>query len=197
MIAVAATVANVAVLLALGDSLRASVIRGTRKAGWFVAIAVPAVALVWAINLGDQWATRRAGEISAWFIAQLGWSDLTALFTAQRYLSVWLRWVFVPVAVVAALAATFNRTDHEARRWLRTTWHWRTLLIATVTFVAFIVLPWRAAFWPLEGLPPTWIQPTIAGARLAVVALLIVLGFAVIVVVTAQRTAQVSQHVKQ
>jgi hypothetical protein len=197
MVAVAGVVVNVAVLLALGGALPASVKSGARRIGWFVVAAVPVAMLVWAIMLGDAWVTRRSGEISAWFIARFDWDDITPLFTAQRYFSTWLRWVLLPVAALAALTAILQRDAAVAGRWLRATWHWRTLLIATLAFVLLVVLPWRAAFWQPQGLPPTWIEPTVAGIRLVFVATLMALGFAIIVVTTAMQTLQVSSHVKE
>jgi hypothetical protein len=197
LVATAAVVVNVAVLLALGGSLNESVRSGARRIGWFLVAAVPVALLVWAIMLGDAWVARRSGEISAWFIAQLGWADITPLFTAQSYVSIWLRWVLLPVAALAALASFLQRDAAVRRRWLRATWHWRTLLVATLAFVLLVALPWRAAFWQPQGLPPTWIEPTVAGIRLAFVATLTALGFAIIVVTTAMQTVQVSSHVKE
>lgn len=196
MIALAATVANVAVLIALGGPLGSSVAVGARRAGWCLVVAVPLAALIWVVLLGDAWVARHAGEISAWFIARSGWADITPLFTAQRYVSVWLRWVLLPVAALAALASFLRRDTDGRRGWLRATWCWRTLLIATLAFVVLVVLPWRAAFWRPEGLPHTWIEPTIAAAKLAVVAALMAIGFAIMVVAAARHAFQSSHHVE-
>jgi hypothetical protein len=198
IVMIAAVVANVAVLLALGGTLKTSIPSGARRSGWFIVAAVPVALLIWIISMGDAWVARRSGEISAWFIAQFGWADISPLFAAHRYLSAWLRWVMLPVAALAALASLLHRGDGEPRRrWLAPAWHWRTLLMATLAFVALVVLPWQAASWQPQGLPPTWIQPTVAAIRLATVAALIALGFAIIVMTVTRHTVQVSTHAEQ
>jgi hypothetical protein len=198
MVLIAALVANVAVLLALGEALRTSIPSGARRIGWFMVAAVPVALLIWAINMGDAWVARRSGEISAWFIAQFGWADISPLFAFERYVSAWLRWVLLPVAALAALASLLRRgTDGPRRRWLAATWHWRTLLIATLAFAILVALPWQAASWQPRGLPPTWIEPTVAALRLAMVAVLIAIGYAVIVMTATRQTVQGSTHVEQ
>jgi hypothetical protein len=197
IVAAAAVVVNVAVLLALGGSFNASLRSGARRIGWSLVAAAPLALLVWTVTLADAWVAQRSGEISAWFIARFGWADITPLFAAQRVLSTWLRWVFLPVAALAALSS-FLTTDAAARRrWVHATWHWRTLLVATLAFGLLVVLPWRAAFWRPVGLPPTWVEPAAAGLRLALVAALIALGLAIIIVTTARQAMRGSAHVKE
>jgi hypothetical protein len=195
LVAASAVVVNVALLLAVGHAFLASLRTGVGRIGWFLVVAAPAGLLVWAIMLGDTWVARRSGEISAWFIAQFGWADVTPLFTAISYLSIWLRWVLIPVAALAVLTSLVER-ETTRRRW-RAMWDWRTLLPATIAFAVLVALPWRGAYWRPEGLPPTWVEPAAAGLRLALVAALIALGFAIIVVTTAGRTVQVVTHVKE
>jgi hypothetical protein len=194
IVATAAIVANVAVLLALGGTVLSSLRPATRYGGWFLAVAFPASAIVWAITLGESWTAQRSGEISAWFIAQVGWSDITPFFTAERYISVWLRWVLVPVASTALLASRLAPADGARRRWLAGIWHWRTLAIATLAFVMLVALPWRAAFWRTAGLPPTWIEPAVAVIRLTIVTMLIAIGFAVMVMASARQITQATNH---
>lgn len=196
MIAGGAVVAGSAVLLALGGTLTASVAVALRRLWWPVAVAVPAALSLWLVLQVDAWVAQRAGEISAWLIARFGWADTTPLFTAERYVSTWLRWVAIPVAAVAGLAVLLGGTGERARRWIRSAIHWRTLLVATLAFAILVVLPWQAASWRIGSLPPTWVEPVAASVRLALVAALIALGYAVIVVAAARRAAQDTSHVE-
>jgi hypothetical protein len=104
--------------------------------------------------------------------------------------------VLLPMAALAILASRLQPDERGRRGWLRAIRHWRTLLIATAAFIILVALPWRAAFWQTQGLPQTWIEPAVAGIRLAVIAALIAIGFAIIVVTTARQTVQSPNHVK-
>jgi hypothetical protein len=195
MVTVIAVTINVALLIALGGAIKHSIAVGPRRVGWVIAAALPLALLVWVIMRGDAWVAARAGEINAWFIATFGWADASALFAAQSYLSIWLRWVFLPVLAIAALSGLLQRSAEPPRvdgprQWVRAAWNWRTLLVATLAFALLVVLPWRAAFWQTSGLPWRWLEPSIAAIRLAAVAALISIGYALIVVTTARQLAQ-------
>ena len=60
------------------------------------------VALAWSLVLrGNAWLDAHSGEISAWFIARFGWSDVRWLFTTVAWIAWWLQWVQAPfVALV-------------------------------------------------------------------------------------------------
>jgi hypothetical protein len=196
MIVVGAVVVNVAILLALGSPVRSSVATGAR---WSVAVVIACLAvlpLVWMINRGDAWVASRSGEISAWFIAKVGWADITPLFQTQMYLSVWLRWVLLPVTVLAALAVWLQHGGRAIgrARWLRAAWHWRTLVIATLTFVVLIAYPWRVATWRPQGLPATWIEPALAAVRLSAIAASMAVGAAVVIMTVARQTERMTSH---
>jgi len=196
MIGVAAIVVNVAVLVALGSPLRSSLAAGARRAAAVVVAALVVLGLVALINRGDAWVTSRSGEISAWFIRKFGWGDISPLFQTQTYLSVWLRWVVLPVTALAAIAVWLQQGARAivTPRWVRVAWHWRTLLIATLTFVLLIAYPWRAALWRPQGLPPTWIEPSLAAVRLSVVVVCMALGAAVVIMTVARQTERMTSH---
>jgi hypothetical protein len=196
MMTVAALVVNVATLLALGSPVRSSVVAGARRSVAVVVVSVPVLALIWLINRGDAWVASRSGEISAWFIAKVGWADISPLFRTQMYLSIWLRWVLLPVTALAALAVWLRHGRHAivTPRWVRAAWHWRTLLIATLAFVLLIAYPWRAAVWRPQGLPPTWIEPVLAAVRLAVVVVSMAIGAAVVIMTIARQTERMTSH---
>ena len=188
MLAVAAVVTNTAVLRYGGHPPRAAVPRAVRGIHRFLLAAVPVAAAAWALRRGDDWVALHAGEISAWFIATLDWTETGPLFEVARYVSVWLRWVVVPVLALAALARMLGRDGNRdvpappVRRAL-----WRTLLVATMAFVLFVVLPWQLMAWRPGGLPPTWIEPAVAVVRLSALGFAMAVGAAVMVGAAARR----------
>jgi hypothetical protein len=196
MIVVGAIVVNVAVLLAMGSTVRSSVAAGARHSLAVVVASVAVLALVAVINRGDAWIANHAGEISAWFIARVGWADVSPLFQTQAYLSVWLRWVLLPVTALAALTMWWQHGSRAivTPHWMRAAWHWRTLLIATLAFVVLIAFPWRAAFWRPQGLAATWIEPLVAALRLAAIALSMTVGAAVVIMTVTRQSQRMTSH---
>ncbi len=170
---------NTATLLARGVALSSAVSRATRGIHWFVVAALPVVAAWWLTTRADDWVTKHAGEINARFIAQFGWADVSWFFASVSWLIGWFRWVLVPMASLAMLAAVLEH-GRTSRGWLHRAWHWRTLALATLAFAVLFVLPWRLTTWRPD-LPPTWVEPVVAGLRLAVVAALVMIGCAVMV----------------
>jgi hypothetical protein len=196
LIILTAIVGNAVLLLAVGESRAVSIGRGMRRAHWFVIAAAVLLAAVWAITRGDNWIAQYSGEISAWFIATFNWSNVTPLFRVETYVSRWLRWVVLPAAMLTAVASILLNGARAlaSTLWIRAAWRWQTLAIATSAFVLLMDLPWRLATWQPVNLPPTWIQPALAGFRLLVVAVAMVLGAAIVVVTTAKATADVSRR---
>jgi hypothetical protein len=197
MVVLSGLVITAAVLLGRGDALLPSIMTGARRIAWVMLIAIPVVLMTWAILRGDRWVAEKSGEISAWFIARFGWSDVSALFRAENYLSNWLRWVFLPITALTALASVLAGGSLSPRAWLRTAWHWRTLLIATLSYVVFIFLPWQAAFLRQDNLPATWVQPTLAGFRLGFIGVLMALGLAIMVITVARGTERTTANVAE
>jgi hypothetical protein len=190
IVVVLALAVNVAVLAidvpvrqVIGRALR--IVPMSVLAGVLVAIGVLGVRRV------DAWLAGHAGEISAWFIATLDWSDVTILFEAERYLSAWLRWVVIPVTALALVGSVLLNGIGAVwtRTWLRAAWYWRTLLLTTVTFVLLVWLPWRGVGWRPEQLPPTWVEPLFAGTRLMLIAAAMLVG-ATVVVTTVTRAVR-------
>jgi hypothetical protein len=191
MCVVTACAGSAIILRALGESRRDSLADGARGAYWFALSALVGAALVGAVIEGDRWVALHSGEISAWFIATFNWSDVTVLFRLESWLSLWLRWVAIPAAMLAAAASLLQNGVKAlgCSRWLRAAWRWQTLAVATMAFVALIALPWRFADWQPATARPIWLEPGIAGVRLSLVGLALVLGTAIIVMSAAQATA--------
>ena len=70
---------------------------------------VPAVAIVgvvwWLTGRVTTWVTAHSGEINAWFIAQFGWDDISALFTGITWGANWIRWVVGPLLSLSLIAS--------------------------------------------------------------------------------------------
>jgi hypothetical protein len=186
MVLVTGWIVNVAILLALGESMAASARIGAKRIHWFLIAAAPVVLTAWMITRADAWIARNSGEITAWFIVRFNWADIAAMFTAERYLSLWVRWLVVPAAAVAVLTGLLNeRGGRTVVRAIPRPWHWRPLLVMTVAFVALIEAPARFSYAQdyVYRLPPNWIQAIGAGLRLALEAAVLTALIALIIVV--------------
>ena len=182
-----AIIVNSAVLVARGQTWRYALARGVRTVPWFLIAAIPLVLIWWDVLATDAWVGRHAGEISAWFIARLGWADIEWLFTIETWLSRWLRWAFAPVVALCLLSALLSDGAGALRRtqWIRRVLHWRTLVPATLVFILLFALPWQLVDWRPE-LPPTSVEVMAAAARLGSAAILIVVGAALLVTTAAR-----------
>jgi hypothetical protein len=184
LLVLTALVVNAAVLIGGGASIGGSIAKGLRGTLWFILTLIPLGIAWWGLTAGQAWVVEHSGEINAWFIARFGWADIGALMTAEAWAVRWLGWVVVPLAAVSLLAALL----HDGARgvggpWLRRAWHWRTLAMATIVLVLFFVLPWRLTTWR-PAVPPTWVEPTVAGLRLFAAVLLWSFGAALLVLLS-------------
>ena len=178
----AGIVVNTALLVAAGGRFPSSIRGAARRLHWFLIGAAIVGGAIWLTRSADEVIATRYGEISAWLIATMDWTDASPLFSVTRYVSIWLRWVLVPVAAAAAVAALVRDRGHRvALRSIANAWHWKTLLVATTAFVVLIAWPWQAAFWTSQPLGPAWTEPVIAAMRLLLIAAAASLGAAVIV----------------
>ncbi|HXG89900.1 MAG TPA: hypothetical protein VNJ02_16350 [Vicinamibacterales bacterium] len=186
---VAGVVVNTGIHLAAGDAFAPSIRRAPRGLPWFAA-ALAIVALGWwAVLRGDAWVAAHQGEISAWFIAQLNWSDVSRLFWADAWLSRWLRWVAIPLTALSLLAGWLRAGAGAG--WWRRVWNIRAIAVSTLVFLVLFALPLQLVDWR-PAMPPNWMEPTIAAARLGVVALCLALGAAVLVMLASRPDAPVA-----
>jgi hypothetical protein len=146
--------------------------------------AVIVVALWWIAGGIDTRMALNSGPISAWFIARLGWDDVSWLFTAVGYLALWLRWVvagLLALSLMAGILAGGWRALAQGE-WIRRAVRPRALATATLWFAAFIVLPWLYLVpWRPAGLPATSIEMVFIVGKLGAAALIMALGAALIV----------------
>lgn len=145
----------------------------------------------WIAGRAQGWVDAHAGEISAWFIATLGWSDVTPLFTTVQWMTAWARWVAAPFVAIAWLAHLLGSGWQPSRSLLARALGPTRLALATLVAAALVWAPWRYVVpWKPRGLPPTAVEVVFVATKLGVVALVAATGVALIVRV-ACRTRQV------
>jgi hypothetical protein len=148
---------------------------------------VPALlvsAVVWmAIGRALGWLTAHGGEISAWFIATLGWSDVRPLLNAARILGDWLRGVAVPFAALVCVGAVIVDAGRPFTpyAWLpRARLPLRLLLVTAVAALTLWAPFTYGLYWMPRGLPPTWLEPAVALVKFGILALVGALGLSLI-----------------
>jgi hypothetical protein len=169
---------------------------GIRRALHAIAGAIPAAVIVfivwWLTSRAEAWLAMRNGQINAWFIATLGWSDASWLFRAIHYTALWFRWV-LSATLALSLIAGFVAIGWAAlgqAAWLRRALRPRTLGVATFWFVALIAVPWMYLVpWRPKQLPASSVEFAFIVAKLSVSAILFAIG-AALVACEASRTSK-------
>ena len=157
-------------ILGAGDSFGRAIAEGLRRA-WLVVFPL-AVFLVfwWVSGAGQDWWGAHAGEIDAWFIASLGWTNTGWVHRTADYILAFIRYglgVALSVSLLAAIAAV-GAGGIGAGWWLRGALGWRYLLVVVAALIAGCALPWYGVYWRPTSLPPTWVQPAFAAVKLFV-----------------------------
>jgi len=168
---------------------RDALVEGATRLHWFALTAAVAAVLVWGVLRVDTWVAAYAGEISAWFIATFNWSEVSPVFTLERYLSVWLRWVVVPSGMVAALAAALKDggSSLASASWMRAAWRWQSLAVSTAAFALLVALPWSLADRRPAIPVPVSLEAWAAGGRLLVLGAVMAIGVAIMLDTVARR----------
>lgn len=149
---------------------------------------LPALVLVAAV----WWLTGRAtdritiysGPINAWFIATLGWDDVSWLFTGVTWLANWVKWVVAPLLALSMMAGIVlvGWRVLAGVSWLRHALAPVNLGLATLMFAALIAAPWiYLTPWRPANLPATTIELVFIIAKLSVTAVLMATGVALII----------------
>lgn len=185
MVLVAGVTLGSAILISASKSIN----RAVWAAPWIIVAVVPGLALWWLVTVADRWIAVHSGEVAAWFIATLGWADVSSVMRGLDYLSLWLRAVVAPLLSVSLFAALLSRGRAALVQlgWVGRALRPTTLVISTLAFALFIALPLQAAYWQPDGLPPTWVQPAAAGVRLFFIALLATVGWSIMIAMVADR----------
>ncbi len=193
MLVLVAITGTAIILRAIGHPRRESLLRAWPRAPWFVVIALVAVAASWALMAADARIDESSGEISAWLLSTFNWTDPTPMFRTWSVFSLWVRWVVIPVLGLAALTRAI---EHGWRAlaswgWVCAAAHWRTLLVATLSSLVLLGLPWRSTvLWQPPTMLPLWLEVPAAAGRLGAIALVMALGASLIIVVTAKATVE-------
>ena len=182
LVAVGFTASGAIALWSFGPSLA-----GIRRALRAVAAAIPAAVIVfivwWLTSRAEAALAMRNGQISAWFIATLGWGNVSWLFTAIHYTAQWFRWV-LSAMLALSLIAGFVAIGWSAlgqTAWLRRGLRPRALTVATFWFVALIALPWMYLVpWRPRQLPASSVELGFIIAKLSLSAMLFAIGAALI-----------------
>ncbi|MCC7243540.1 MAG: hypothetical protein IT180_16575 [Acidobacteria bacterium] len=149
----------------------------------FLLPVIAAGAAWWMVGAALGWMERHSGEISAWFIATLNWSDLTGPMTAVAYLGEWLRRVVAPFVALVWFGHILSRG----------LWAWRDRTplaralsparLTAATLVAIVTL-WAplhyGLYWMPPGLPATWVEPSVALAKFGLIAIAGAVGLSLI-----------------
>ncbi len=183
-------VAGVTLGSAILTSASLSINRAVWGAPWIIVAVVPALVVWWLVSRADAWLAAQSGEVAAWFIARLGWADVSWIMRALDYVSLWLRAVVAPLLVIALFGALLvrGRAALAQLRWIGRALRPSTLVVSTLAFALLIALPWQLAYWQPPGLPDTWMQPAAASVRLLAIALLFTVGWAIMIAMVADRT---------
>lgn len=125
-----------------------------------------------------------SGPINAWFIAAFGWDDVSWLFTGIHWLARWLKWVVAPVLGLSVMAAVMAEgwRGVAGAHWIKRALAPVPLATATLLFAALVAAPWiYLTPWRPQGLPATSVELAFVIAKLAVTALLMAVGVALII----------------
>jgi hypothetical protein len=127
----------------------------------------------WVVLRVEGWLELRSGEISAWFIAQFGWADVSWLFRAAALIGLWLRWVVTPLAALVWWRRILGGTWQPSSAAIKEVVNPRRILEATVIVCLLVWVPWRHLVpWRPTALTPGTQELVFVGAKLALVALL-------------------------
>lgn len=186
-----------ALLIYVATGAALGIVLGGWSAGWtgnpwrhigasVRAMALPLMAVLagwWLVGRCLGWVAAHEGEISAWFIATLDWSDVRPLLNGVRVGGEWIRRVLVPFAALAWLGQLVVlgwRPLLDGATWRRGLSPPR-LALATAVAMATIWAPLTyGLYWMPRGLPPTWVEPAVAVAKFALMALLGAIGLSLI-----------------
>ena len=138
----------------------------------------------WLVGSATDRVTSYSGPINAWFIATLGWDDVAWLFTGIGWLAAWLKWVVAPMLALSLMAAVLlgGWGALASVAWIKRALAPVPLAIATLLVGAFIAAPWLYLTpWRPLGLPATSLELAFVVAKLAVTALLMAVGVALII----------------
>jgi len=165
--------------------------RAARRAPLVVLPLAGFAIIFWLTGVAGNWLTGHAGEIDAWIIATTGWTRTAGLHAALGWLLAFVCFgigISLAVSLFAALVVDGPQAAGRSA-WLRRGFGWRQLVVTALAVLVGIWLPWKAVYWRPTSLPPTWVEPAFAAAKLAVLFLIANVAWTVILW-TASRSAR-------
>ena len=149
----------------------------------FVIAAIVAGVIWWATGRAVTWVETYSGQISAWFIARIGWADASPLFKTIAWGGRWLQWVVGPLLGLSLLGSILAGEWASARwRWIGRGFSPFRLTFATVWVAIFVAVPLIYLVpWRPRALPATSVEVVFVVAKLGLVTLLVATGVALLV----------------
>ncbi len=150
----------------------------------FVPAALIIVLFWWLVGIATVRVAIYSGQINAWFIATLGWADVSWLFAGIRWVALWLKWVVAPMLAVSIMAGIISSGwwALAGAAWIRRALMPTHLGVATLLFAGLVAAPWvYLTPWRPAGLPATSVELVFITAKLSVTALLMAMGVALII----------------
>lgn len=182
-LAMAGLTANGAIAIWMGAAPGAGVTRALRAIPAVIPAALIALLVWWLTARVETWLAMRHGQINAWFIARLGWDDVSWLFTTIRYVAQWLRWVIAALLGLSLMAGIVGIGWRAVGQvaWIRRALHPRAIAVATLSFVVLVALPWIYLVpWRPKGLPASSAELAFIAAKLSLCAVLAATGASLI-----------------
>lgn len=155
--------------------------RGLGSVGSVIPAALIVLLIWWISSSAEGFIAQRSGQINAWFIARFGWDNVSWLFTTIRYAAVWFRWVLGAMFALSLMAAMLESGWSAVARpsWMGRALRPRRVLVATLWFLALVVLPWVYLVpWRPAGLPATSLELAFIVTKLSIAAILGAIGAA-------------------
>lgn len=149
---------------------------------WLVLLVIGHV--LWlGMHTGLEWLGDHEGEFSAWAIAQFDLSDITPLHSAVQVVGSWIASVVVAFVMLCVGAA--GLVAHRQTGWLtdalRHALHPLRLLVMSAVVIVTVVMPQHYLLYAMpEGLPATWVQPTVASLKLGALVVIAAAGAAAV-----------------
>ncbi len=162
---------------------RTSLARSASGLGLFVLPLTLTMLSWWLTGRVFDWLNAHEGQISAWFIARLNWSDVGWLLNGVRYVGQAIRWIVVPFVALVWLAHLLRHGARPifTRATLTRAAAPHRLALAGAVAALTIWLPLRyALYWMPSGLPPTWMEPAVAAMKFGAMAVIAALGLGLI-----------------
>jgi hypothetical protein len=163
-----------------GRTFREALGAGLRSVPGVVAALIAFGACWWLAGRLDAWHATYHGQIDAWMISRFNAPEATWPHRAIDILSFLLRDVLGVSLAVALLFAWLERglRGLAGAGWLRAGLSRDQVMLVAIGVTLFIALPWHFAHWRPESLPPTWVQPAFAVAKLGLIYVAMNVGWA-------------------